>query len=259
MIISDEHSFVFVHIPKCGGTSVHTFLHPFDSRKGMFRNRLEHHLTLGKLDYVHIPLFVLREHFPDEFNAIKNYWSFTIVRNPFDRFASSLFQKLKMYEKKAILHCSKEEIRSSILQTIEYLTKEENYLLSPEFIHFQRQVDYIHIDGEQIIESIYTIDKINELLTHVESKIGRMLAHPSEQAKNRIANKTIVFRNNFLRSVIKNLRHKMNGLVQLLPEITKQKMRDYVYVSGNKILRDIFEEDHVQTFIRDYYSDDISF
>jgi hypothetical protein len=259
MIISDEHGFVFVHIPKCAGTSVRKFIDTFDSRKGMFTFRVDDHLALGKLDYAHIPLFVLREHFPHEFEALQNYWSFAVVRNPFDRFASSLSERLSGYGAKTIQHCSKKEIRSSIRQTIEYLTEEENCLLSKEFIHFQRQVDYIQLDGEQIIESIYTIDQIEELLADVESKLGRRLVNPSAHASNRHANRSIVFRNNFLRRVNETLRPKMNGLVQVLPKSIRQKIRECVYVPRDKRLRDIFEEDHVQAFIRDYYSDDITF
>ena len=200
MIINDKYEFVFVHIPKCAGTSVHNFIQKFDSEKGIFIGHVGHHLALGKLDYAHIPLFVLHEHFPHEFEALQNYWSFAVVRNPFDRFASSLSERLKNFGAKTIQNYSKKEVRPLIYETINYLSRNQKVrcLLPPEYIHFQRQVDYIWLDGKQIIESIYTIDQIKELFADVESKFGKRLVDSSKHARNRHMNRSVVFRNNFL-------------------------------------------------------------
>ncbi len=80
MIISDKHQFAFVHIPKCAGTSLRSILQHFDDRGSKFTGRVDHHTELGELDYVHIPLFALREHFRPEFEAVQQYWSFAVVR-----------------------------------------------------------------------------------------------------------------------------------------------------------------------------------
>ena len=256
MIISDEHGFVFVHIPKCAGTTVRKFLKKFNCRKDTLYG-FDNHPDLGRLDMGHIPLFTLREHFFSDFEALQIYWSFAVVRNPFDRFVSSLSERFKTHKGKSIKQCSEKEIRSAIRETIEYLTENENCLLSHEFIHFQKQVDYIKLDGEQIIESLYTIEQIDELVADFQSKIGSRLENSFSHPSNTYFNRSFVYRNHFLRIAHVTLGYKLNSVVKVLPESIKQKARDYVYASPNNKLSDILEKDHVQAFIRDYYSDDI--
>ncbi len=258
MIINDEHQFVFVHIPKCAGSFVRDHIKPFDSRKGIYQ-KISHHLALGALDFSHIPLFVLREHFPQEFERLQNYSSFAVVRNPFDRFASSLSQHL-LKSSRPISTRSTKEIQCLIHETIDYLSRKQKmrYLLSAEYIHFQRQVDYIEDDGERIIENIYTIGQINELLSDVESKVGRRLVRTSGYASKTMENQSVVFRNDFIRWMYNILRPKIIVLYRRLPKGIKRKISEYIYVSRDERLRDIFQEDHIKDFIRDYYSEDIS-
>lgn len=49
MIIDDRHRFVFVHIPKCAGTSVRQVLKQFDSYEGRWANAKREHPELGRL------------------------------------------------------------------------------------------------------------------------------------------------------------------------------------------------------------------
>ena len=260
MVISEEHRFVFVHIPKCAGSSVRRRLFCFNEGLLVGPPWIRNHSKLGLLYIGHVPLFVLREYFSHEFETVQNYWSFCVVRNPFDRFASSVPQRTREYNDRPIEKLSTKEIRLFINETIEYLSQHQQVrsLLPSEYIHFQRQIDYIELDGERIIDSIYTVDQIDELFTDVEIKLGQKLAESAGQAKNNRANQTIVFRNNFLRRSIEISRPLTNYLSKVLPESTKQTIRDHVYVPRDKRLKDIFEEDHVQAFIRNYYKDDIA-
>ena len=88
MIIDDEHRVAFVHIPKCGGTSVRNQLAAIDSCKGEFYGRRPHE-RLGLLDYCHIPLQTLAREFPTAYEKVGAYQSFAIVREPHARFASA--------------------------------------------------------------------------------------------------------------------------------------------------------------------------
>ena len=62
-MISHKHKFIFIHIPKCGGTSIEKF---FNSKISDYRK----HDTLG---------MILNQNVETE-----NYFKFSIVRNPFD-------------------------------------------------------------------------------------------------------------------------------------------------------------------------------
>lgn len=66
MGISHKHKLIFIHIPKCAGSSINKF---FKSRKG------GHH----KWDWY-------EKNFP---KAWKKYWKFSVLRNPLDRFLSN--------------------------------------------------------------------------------------------------------------------------------------------------------------------------
>src|ERR1700756_1678559 len=96
MIINDPHEVVFVHVPKCGGTSIRLQLAEMDSYKGAFQYKGEHP-DLGKIHYAHIPLQFLSAAFPDAFDKVSRYKSFALLRDPFDRFASATFQRLEEF------------------------------------------------------------------------------------------------------------------------------------------------------------------
>ena len=261
MIISDKHRFCFVHIPKCAGTSVRIPLTHFNAWQLAGPPWLKIHSKLGQLDYAHIPLFVLHEHFPTEFAAIRDYWSVAVMRDPFTRFASSVSQRLKMHTDTPIQKRSQDEIRSVIDENVDYLLHQplDQHLLPSEYIHFQKQVDYIELDGTRILKKLYTVKEINELLTDVSRLVGYNLAEtsPEKTGKNTV-NRSVVIRNDFLRRVIETTRPATKNLVSILPERAKQKIRDRVYVARDERMNDIFGASHVRDFINDYYADDIA-
>lgn len=67
-MISDKYKAVFIHIPKCGGTSMERYLQDFE-----FFVRGRNHGTHTE---------VLKE------DKYKNYYKFAFVRNPFDKIVS---------------------------------------------------------------------------------------------------------------------------------------------------------------------------
>lgn len=260
MIISDRYKFAFIHIPKCAGTSIRTPLKQFDSCDGTFTGRVDIHPTLGQLDYVHIPLFVLREHFSSEFKVVQDYWSFAVMRDPFSRFASSVSQRMKIYSNQPIQKCSFDDIQGVIDDSIDYLACQprDEHLLASEYIHFQKQVDYIQLDGTRIIDKIYLVDDIETLLTDLGEIVGQNLLEPTilgPQMTN--ANASVVYRNEVLRYVIESIRPVMNSVGKALSENAKQRIREWIYIPRDKRMRDLFAAEHVQAFIGDYYADDI--
>lgn len=258
MIINEDYRFVFVHIPKCAGTSVRLKLRPFDSREGAFEVRGNHPI-LGRLDYGHLPLFTVSEYFQSEFNTLRNYFSFAVVRDPFARFPSSVSQHLSMYSQRAIHMCSSDEIQAAIDTSIHYLRSQprDRYLLPPHYIHFQKQTDYINLDGVRIIDRLYTVGKVNALLADVGQLIGQSLVHADEAGHEIAANRSIVFRNDLLRKVIAIMRPVSDLFGKYIPDNMKQKIRNQVYVPRDDRLREIFDSDYIKDFIRDYYAEDI--
>ena len=94
-MISHKHKFIFIHIPKCGGTSVEWSLLQnenvdserieswklTDEEKQKYRIYYRH----GGIDVQHRKI----DQFKD--GREKNYFTFTFVRNPWERFLSEYF------------------------------------------------------------------------------------------------------------------------------------------------------------------------
>ena len=263
MIISNTHRFAFVHVPKCAGTTVRHPLQAFDDCNGAYTERVgDHpHPVLGNLDYAHIPLFTLRDHFEEEFRAVKDYWSFVVVRDPFARFASSVSQRLKMYSDQPIHRSKLGDISKAIAESIDYLSQQPRckHRLPPEYIHFQKQIDYIELDGEQIVNSLYTVDDVDKLLEEVGQRVGGSLGQSNQAGGLQPrANQSIVFRNDLLRWVIETARPLSNKVSRLLPEGVKQWVRDQIYIPRDQRMKNLFTADYIQDFIRDYYAEDIA-
>ncbi|RUO76951.1 sulfotransferase family 2 domain-containing protein [Idiomarina seosinensis] len=261
MIINHSHRFAFIHIPKCAGTSVRKVLQEFDDLDGRHTSRVDIHPKLGNLDYVHIPLFILKEFFPAEFTQVESYWSFAVVRDPFKRFGSSVSQRLKMYSNKPIHKCEEKDIKAAIHESIDFLkrTESDKELLPPEFIHFQRQIDFIELDGKRVIDTLFTVDNIGVLLKEFEQRIGKPLENNSGRTSSGPhANSSLVFRNNLFQWLIESTRPLTNGLVKALPQNLKEKARKTVYVPQDKRMNSLFSSDYVLDFIKDFYAEDIS-
>jgi len=76
-MISHTHKFIFIHIPKCGGTSIESILRPYSAvppTGGEWAKRTKNIRNKG--------LFDLCKEFPD-------YFKFAYTRDPIDRFISA--------------------------------------------------------------------------------------------------------------------------------------------------------------------------
>jgi hypothetical protein len=155
MIIDDNHRVVFVHIPKCGGTSVARQFGQLDTSR-LFRRKGEHD-RLGLIHYAHIPLYYLRDHYPDEFAKVAAYDSFALLRDPHARFASATFQRIEEFGGVPRIQITGKRALAEARQVIHWL-KQRDRFCDLEYIHFSRQCDYIFLDGEQIVRNIYTIE-----------------------------------------------------------------------------------------------------
>ncbi len=259
MIISDKYHFVFIHIPKCAGSTVRSILQRLDDTHGAFTGRVARHLELGFVDYVHIPLFVLKDYFPSEFDKVKRFYSFTVVRDPFSRFPSSFSQHLKRYGKAAVKDLSLKEIKFEVTRVINYLSNQRGgqVLLPADYIHFQRQYDYIYLKGERVVDKVFGLDEIDALFADLNHFIGSdVIEWQSKRIEN--INQAIVYRNELIRQMISPLLPLAHKIVRpLLPVHVHKALHALFYVPQKKRVADIFDSDYVRSFIKDYYREDI--
>lgn len=256
MIISDKHKFVFIHIPKCAGTTVRKKIEPLDDTNGFFTKKCDNHKQLGIIDYVHIPLFILSRFFENEFDKIKNYTTFTVVRNPFDRFPSSIATHLSMYGQKPIRNLDKNDLKNEVDRIIDFLSKRKGNqeYLPHEYIHFQRQKDFIYINENKIIDKIYSVSSMDKLFREINEVVGVNLFEYSLE-RNNISK---VYRNRIVKILMEDVRPNLESLYKpILPDFLKKKLLNTFLVKRDAKFNALFQAEYISDFVKDYYAEDI--
>lgn len=259
MIINDTHQTIFIHIPKCAGTTVRRYLQPFDETGDAFTSRVDDHPELGCIDYVHIPLFILRKYFPTEYQKVRDYDAYTVIRDPRSRFPSSFSQHLRKYGQAPIENLKVETIRKELDDTIKILEhySEESSYLPYQYIHFQRQIDFIDDQGERIVNHVNDISDISIMLANIGARLGDSMAIRQDVECPK-ANDTVIYRNDLIRLVVGTASGILKPLLSYgARKKLKHAVRDLLFIPRDKKLNDIFESHHVREFVNEYYKDDI--
>jgi hypothetical protein len=160
MIISDIEKFIFIHNPKCGGTTVRGSLMGFDSRGDnywMFEKQYGR-----EIDKAHLPLDLLKIYFPEEFRLLSEYFVFGFVRHPIDRFVSSfneanqwLFNGVKSKE------ISEDEYKIKINECAKNLTINNVSGRDFGFRHFVQQYKMYYLGNKCYADKILKIEDVN--------------------------------------------------------------------------------------------------
>lgn len=257
MIIDDTHRLAFVHIPKCAGTSVISMLRKYDTVGEAFRVGVVLHPQMGKVDMAHLPLSTLRSYYPIEYKKIAAYRTFAVIRDPYRRFSSSLYQRLKMYGEKHVKQISRNDINIEIDRTIATLLSSSSSL-PHNYIHFQQQCSYVFDEGRQVVKHIYTMDEIPALLRKVETIVGEAI-QVAEFIKAPHEQQAVLYRLGLLRYGSSVNIPGFSWLAhRLMRSSFKDVLRNLIYASMEERHQGIFDSQYVREFIESYYADDIS-
>lgn len=83
MVVCHQKKCIFIHIPKCAGTSIEQFIKDHGRNDlqfiGLYQNRSLHHLTAIELK------IIIKE------QIFHHYYKFSVVRNPYDRLLSEYY------------------------------------------------------------------------------------------------------------------------------------------------------------------------
>ena len=252
MIISDQKKIVFIHIPKCGGTYVRHKLVHLDDRQGAYTSRLERHPDLGLLNFVHMPLKTLRDHFPAEYECVTSYFSFAILRDPRDRFASSVAQYCNRYSATLFKHHTRVTLQRQVSELIGQLTQLDNLCpgdrLPAELIHFQRQSDYTHIDGEQVLSRLVFLKDVDEFLAAL---LGSEDLRDVDRTQS---NETKIYRNQAIKALASIGGKLAPGVAQRLPASMSSWIHKSLYRGVNNHFDSVFSNADVAAFIAEYYA-----
>jgi hypothetical protein len=95
MIVSDSHKFIFLHNPKCGGTSIRHALAAFDSSSEAFWRKVDPRLP--RHDLAHMEAAYIEVYYPEVWSKIQRYFVFGFTREPLARFLSGFNETHKSH------------------------------------------------------------------------------------------------------------------------------------------------------------------
>ena len=180
MIVSDQHKLIFVDIAKCGGTTIRTVLRSIDERQAQFQDwNIADHPVLGRIDYGHLPMAIIKDHFPDEFVLFSSYRSFDMERDPALRFCSAVNPRHKGVKGSPLTSLDQATFQSEADEAIALLDRHSGDVMLPtSLIHFTRQWDYVALEGEVIVSDIFHLDHLEAMLQTISQHSGRNLSQP---------------------------------------------------------------------------------
>ena len=260
MLINHDHRIAFLHIPKCAGTTVRRPLEPLNQWEAAGPPWRREHPELGLLDFAHLPLAVLRDFFPGAFASVVEYRSFALVRDPYSRFASSVSERIRWDGGALLARLSRAELKKSLDTSIGYLSRQDSSLccLPPGYIHFQRQRDYIVLDGEPVVDAVYPVERVARLREKLSACLGADGVKLTESAPSaRQVNAALMYRYEGLRRTHRVVAPLMARLRRVLPAPTSRRIDDWMYVHRDEGARSLFDSDHVRDFVSSYYADDL--
>ncbi len=249
MIICAAHDFGFVHIAKCAGSTIRQQLRDRDDLQGRF-SRTIRHPELGLINGQHVPLATLRDHFPEDFAALRRVTSYAVTRAPFDRFVSGISQLIRdrIGEPGEM---SQDQILATARGVIDYLQATPG-LPDRTHILFARQCDYTDLDGERVITHVYAMEHMDALMNRLEAQHGLSLM------RDQTWNPTVTYRFRALTGPLKTLKDKSRRVLPLKAYVAARDVgiRLFTRKGAPKLSEALSSASDIQAFVEDYYAAD---
>jgi hypothetical protein len=137
MIVSHADRFVFIHNPKCAGTSFRNALQRYYDKSEALWFRSPNTYFGCEIDLGHLRLWELFALYPAIFESIPRYNSLVLVRNPYERFISALAQYLTWFWPQIDLRSMPEGLRRRYAEQFIYKELRMARVLGEAiFVHF---------------------------------------------------------------------------------------------------------------------------
>ena len=249
MIISKAHDFGFVHIAKCAGSTIRQQLRDKDDLGGRFYKTM-HHDTLGHINANHLPLHILDQYFPEEFAALRDVTSYTVLRDPMDRFISGISQFLRDGGREPG-DLSPAEIRDAAHGVIAYMQTAPDL---PDLLHtlFARQALYVTLHGAQVVNHTYPMRPLSALFDTLERD------HDLHLIRDKVWNPTVTYKVPAMAGPLKTAKEVAQ---KVLPVGAYARVRDLgaalFTTKGVPKLNETLEADpKVRDFVAGFYAED---
>ena len=196
MVVCNNKKCIFIHIPKTAGTSIEQFLKDKGLNDIMFHgvhnNRSLHHLTAIELKQ-NIPIM------------FKEYYKFSIVRNPYDRLLSEYY-----WTPVPNLGFKYGISKAEFLHKVINIVKNKRYFNNIYFDHFIPQYMFLYGGDKMIIDEVFKYEALKDATEYLKNKLSINMDFPyfnknkstvmdngwNERKKEKIYN---LYKNDFIR------------------------------------------------------------
>jgi len=159
MIVSHRHEFVFIHNPKCAGTSFRTHIEQYHDDTTTFWDITRDAYLGVALDYAHLRLWELQLCHGRLLERLRQYRSVVFVRNPFRRMLSALAQHIGAYRPEFDLDGQDWAGRQrAFRRVIDELTF-ERIMTDFRYVHFSPQHWFVALPGDDLPWTIVPISE----------------------------------------------------------------------------------------------------
>lgn len=190
--LNSEIKYIFIHIPKNGGTSI--------------ENKLDKIKLISKKFYDNVPIQHLTLPYIKHNLKLKNYdklIKFTIVRNPYERLLSDYYWQIKLgcfffdgkLDKNGIWKTKK--LKDVVVPNFdEFLNLVEDVVLNDKYHenifydHFRPQYQFIYDNGNNLADNIFKFEQFDQIQKFIDNICLKNNINTKWKVMNKSDNKT---------------------------------------------------------------------
>lgn len=159
MVVIHKLKCIFIHIPKCAGTSVEQFLKDNNQNEidflGTYKNRSLHHLTSYEL------LMILRK------KIFSKYYRFSIVRNPYERLLSEYY-----WTPINGIGYKSGGSKKTFLDYVAKVVRQKDFFSNIYNDHFMPQYNYLFYKNKLLINNIFKYESLELVIPYLRKKFS---------------------------------------------------------------------------------------
>lgn len=192
-----ESNCFFVHIPKNGGQSVRNAMQrtgklsfaPLAKDLGVDEAVAEQtaeqgftHPSLGSIHPAHLPLWAMRDAFPESWKVFESCTTLALTRDPRSRFMSALMQRLKEFSSAGAIRADDTIVTEESKRVCDWLSGQSRHA-DLEYVHFIRQVDFTDLDGVRRLDGVFPVSETEKAAEWLRETSGLDLEIQHDHAR----------------------------------------------------------------------------
>ncbi len=154
MIVSQQRAFVFVHIPKNGGTAFRSLLAPYHDYPREFWWVQNTDFLQLPLDHGHLRSWEVQMFYAEVWSMMERSRTLCFFRNPAERFVSALYEHFKLFRHDIDLPSLPWEEQQRVARQFAKEFELALALTSHFFVHFSPQTWFTHLHDRRVVETI---------------------------------------------------------------------------------------------------------